>query len=69
MMVHKQMENFGHLCMMFVDGACISRMDFSQCKTRGVSEMMWSVNLDASMSGEYQTVGGIPAGLQCNCDL
>jgi len=23
-----------------------------------VSERMWSVNLDASISGEYQTVGG-----------
>jgi len=27
-------------------------------KTPGVSERMWSVNLDASISGEYQTLGG-----------
>ena len=25
-----------------------------------MSERMWSVNLDASISGEYQTVGGHP---------
>jgi len=36
----------------------ISKMNFSHWKTPGVSERMWSVNLDASISGEYQTLGG-----------
>jgi len=36
----------------------ISKMYFSHCKPPGVSERMWSVNLDASISGEYQTLGG-----------
>jgi hypothetical protein len=36
----------------------ISKMDFSHWMPRGVSERMWSVNLDASISGEYQTPGG-----------
>jgi len=36
----------------------ISKMYFSHWKTPGVSERMWSVNLDASISGEYQTLGG-----------
>jgi len=39
-------------------GLCISKMYFSHWKTPGVSERMWSVNLDASISGEYQTLGG-----------
>jgi len=33
-------------------------MYFSLWKTPGVSERMWSVNLEASISGEYQTLGG-----------
>ena len=33
-------------------------MYFSLWKTPGVSERMWSVNLEVSMSGEYQTLGG-----------
>ena len=37
---------------------CISKMYFSHWKSPGVSERMWSVNLDASISGEYQTIGG-----------
>ena len=36
----------------------ISKMYFSHWKPPGVSERMWSVNLDASISGEYQTLGG-----------
>ena len=40
--------------------AFISKMYFSQRKPPGVSETMWSVNLDASISGEYQTLGGHP---------
>jgi len=36
----------------------ISKLYFSHCKPPGVSERMWSVNLDASISGEYQTLGG-----------
>jgi hypothetical protein len=36
----------------------ISIMYFSRWKPPGVSERMWSVNLDASNSGEYQTLGG-----------
>jgi len=36
----------------------ISKMYFSHWKSPGVSERMWSVNLDESISGEYQTVGG-----------
>jgi len=36
----------------------ISKMYFSLWKTPGVSERMWSVNLEASISGEYQTLGG-----------
>jgi hypothetical protein len=37
---------------------CISKMYFSHWKPPGESERMWSVNLDASISGEYQTLGG-----------
>jgi len=33
-------------------------MYFSLWKTPGVSERMWSVNLEASISGESQTLGG-----------
>jgi hypothetical protein len=36
----------------------ISKMYFSHWKPPGVSERMWSVNLNASISGEYQTLGG-----------
>jgi hypothetical protein len=36
----------------------ISKMYFSLWKPPEVSERMWSVNLDASGSGEFQTVGG-----------
>jgi hypothetical protein len=36
----------------------ISKMYFRHWKPPGVSERMWSVNLDASISGEYQTLGG-----------
>jgi len=36
----------------------ISKMYFSHWKPPGVSERMWSVSLDASISGEYQTLGG-----------
>ena len=36
----------------------ISQRYFSLWKTPGVSERMWSVNLEASISGEYQTLGG-----------
>jgi len=39
-------------------GSYISKMYFSHWKTPGVSERMWSVNLDASISGEYQTLRG-----------
>jgi hypothetical protein len=36
----------------------ISKMYFRPWKPSEVSERMWSVNLDASISGEYQTIGG-----------
>jgi len=36
----------------------ISKMYSSHWMTPGVSERMWSANLDASFSGEYQTLGG-----------
>jgi len=36
----------------------ISKMYFSHWMPPGVSESMWSVNLDESNSGEYQTLGG-----------
>jgi len=36
----------------------ISTMYFSHWNHPGVSERMWSVNLDTSNSGEYQTLGG-----------
>jgi hypothetical protein len=36
----------------------ISKMYFSRWEPPGVSERMWSVKLDASISGEYQTLGG-----------
>jgi len=35
-----------------------SKMYFSHWEPPGVSERMWSVNLDASISGECQTIGG-----------
>jgi len=35
----------------------ISKMYFSHWKPPGVSERMWSVHLDGSISGEYQTLG------------
>jgi len=34
------------------------KMYCSHWEPPGVSERMWSVNLDASISGEYQTLGG-----------
>jgi hypothetical protein len=37
--------------------ADISKMDFSHWKPPGVSERIWSGNLDSSISGEYQTLG------------
>jgi hypothetical protein len=36
----------------------ISKMDFSHWRPPGVLERMWSENLDASISGDYQTLGG-----------
>jgi len=36
----------------------ISKVYFSHWKPPGVTERMWSVNLDASISGESQTLGG-----------
>jgi hypothetical protein len=44
----------------YLDGAIhnISKMYFSDWKPPGVSARMWSVNLNASISGEYQTLGG-----------
>ena len=36
----------------------ISKMYFIHWKPPGVSGRMWSVNLDASISGEHQTLGG-----------
>ena len=44
----------------------ISKMYFRHWKPPGVSDRMWSVNLDASISGEYNTLKGIPAGFQSN---
>ena len=34
----------------------MSPMYFSLWKTPGVSERMWSVNVEGSISGEYQTL-------------
>jgi hypothetical protein len=34
----------------------ISKMYFSYWEPPGVTERMWSVHLDASVSGEYQTL-------------
>jgi len=42
----------------YFTGLNISKMYFSHWKAPGESERMWSVNLDASISGEYQTRGG-----------
>jgi hypothetical protein len=36
----------------------ISKMDFSHWRPPGVLERMWSGNLDASIPGDYQTLGG-----------
>ena len=36
----------------------IRTMYFSHWKSPGVSERMWSENLDGLMSGEYQTLRG-----------
>jgi len=36
----------------------ISKMYLCHRKAPGVSERMWSVNLDASIAGEYETLGG-----------
>jgi len=47
------MQNFNTFCIYY-----ISKMYFSHWKPPGVSERMWSVHLDASISGEYQTPGG-----------
>ena len=41
----------------------IIKINFSNWKPPGVSERMWSVNLDASISGEYQTLGGYSSRL------
>jgi hypothetical protein len=38
--------------------AHISKMYFGFWKPAEVSERMWSENLDASISGRYQTIGG-----------
>jgi hypothetical protein len=42
-------------CVLYVN---ISKMYFSRWEPPGVSERMWSVKLEASISGEYQTLGG-----------
>jgi hypothetical protein len=34
------------------------KMNFSYWKPPGVPERMWRVNIDAVISGEYQTLGG-----------
>jgi len=36
----------------------ISKINFSHWEPPGVSERMWCVNIEASISGEYQTLGG-----------
>jgi hypothetical protein len=36
----------------------ISKIDFSLWKPPGVSERMWSISLEALISGEYQTLQG-----------
>jgi len=50
------LEKGSHLTAEYYLG--ISKMYFSLWKPPGVSERMWSVNLDASISEEYQTLGG-----------
>jgi len=42
----------------FAANSSISKMEFSHWEPPGVSERMCSVNLDALISGECQTVGG-----------
>ena len=37
----------------FTRRLCMSKMYFMDWKAPGVSEIMWRVNLDASISGEY----------------
>jgi hypothetical protein len=37
-------------------GFFIRKLNFSVRNTPGVSERMWSVHLDATISGEYQTI-------------
>jgi hypothetical protein len=41
-----------------VTPSLISKLYLSLWESPEVSERMWSINLDASFSGEYQTVGG-----------
>jgi len=48
----------GIVCYQVLRHPSISKIYFSLWKPPGVSERMWSVNLDASISGEYQTLGG-----------
>jgi len=43
---------------MHLESEIVSDMYFSQRKPPGLSERMWSVILDASISGESQTLGG-----------
>jgi len=47
-----------YLLLKAKENGCISKMYFSYWKPPEVSERMWSVNLDGSISGEYQTLGG-----------
>ena len=44
--------------LQFVNNSFISTMYFSHWEPPAVSERMWSAKLEASISGEYQTLGG-----------
>jgi hypothetical protein len=41
-----------------IDSGGISKIYFSLSEPPEVSQRMWSVNLDASILGKYQTIGG-----------
>jgi len=47
----------------------IGKMYCSYWESPGVSERVWSVNLDASISGKYQTEEGVAAGNESTWDI
>ena len=55
---HQWQVPMGHQQKHPMGKSCITKMYFSLWETPGVSERMWSGNLEASISEEYQTLGG-----------